>query len=364
MNKLISYTLLFLVFASSVAAADQSSLVESIRKQQFAFADAKALKNKAVAFILAGKIYEMGKHLYREKPEHLAPIVLAYAEAAPSYQEPVALALFREALPLYRLAYEEKHPIHIVPLISAADEAAVRNEPDLAFKWYKSAQDLLALHRPEGSFLEARQQMGLAYLFRQADQFRTTENWAHRSIKLLKKYKEEGSDFHAAGLYFQFGEVQRALKANMSALHSYEKALLIYVTHDQKERWMARRIGTVYKRLIEINYKLGDYKEACQTVADRLVFQEGGGKIIAYDPFGQFSYGYGKQKIGEIALRFSIGPDCRATGLKILQTQGITKEKAFSAITNLFLTPGRLRPGKHVTAEGELTDIWSIFLQN
>lgn len=364
MKNLVVITLLILVFTKFVAAADETTLTEKLYKQQLAFSDAKSLNDDAVAFILAGKIYEIGQNIYSDNPKSLAPIVLAYAEAAATYQEPVALELFKEALALFNLAYDQGDEIHIAPLILAADEASVRNEPEIAYEWYKLTQNLLASHRPNGSFLQARQDMGLAYLFRREGQIETSEAWALKSMALLEEYRVEGSAFDAAGILFQFAEVKRALNANAVAVGAYEKALSIYLTSDKKERWTARRIGTTYRRLIEVNYKMGDYHTACRSVADRFKFQRGGGKIIAFDPLGQFSPGPGKHKAGEIAFRFSIGSDCRAFDLQILKTIGVTKEQAYSAIANLFLTPGRLKPGKHVSAEGALTDIWPIFLQD
>lgn len=361
MKKHSIVALSILLCANLVVAQDGASLTEELHKQQKAFSDAKLLNDKAIAFLLAGNIYDIGHRLYVDDPKHLVPIVFSYAEAATAHQEPIALELYKEALPLFKDAFGEKDQINIAPLISAADEAARRKEPELAFGWYKEAQTLLTRHLPNGSFLEARKQMGLAYLFRRADQLGTSEEWAHRSMALLEKFREDGSAFDIAGLFFEYGEVKRALSINIAALHGYEKALSLYLSLDQDDRWIARRIGTVYGRLTEINYKLSEYQAACQNVASRLKFHGGEGKIIAYDPLGQFSSGHGKQKTGAIAFRFSISEDCRASDLHIMKTDGITKEEAYSAMMNLFLTPGRLTPGKHVTAEGELTDIWPVF---
>ncbi|MFC3051633.1 hypothetical protein [Kordiimonas pumila] len=347
------------VFACSsfALANDPAALQAKIDTNQKAYVEAESLRNKAVAFLLAGKIYKDATSLYKNTPHQYAPFVFLYAKAAATYREPVALSLFTDAIDLYQTAFGAGAAENLDPLLYAAAEATSRNETDQAYEWYKAVRVLLQRHFPNGSFYEARYKMGMAVLYRQAHDPRAIIE-AHESIKLLEKFKDPANTYQIATLYYELAETEWDRHETMLAKDAYEKSAALFTDYDTKER----RLLTIYSRLIDINYTLQNTAAVCENIIKFITFRPWANRYPAYDPSTRYTTWMRGRYLAEVSFTMTIGPDCKAHDIDISTLKGndINQQQVESWLKEMFFFPGDLK-NTAITAPVPYDATWRIF---
>lgn len=328
---------LLLLLPVGLPSAAQENLSISLEEARYAYTEAKNVGNKADTFLHAQRAYSIGRKLYANDPAKLAPITLAYANAAATYREPLALKTYEQALDEYAKAHGSEHPDLTRPLINAAEEAISRKEPKMAYAWLARARKILKNEQLQNNFLKARMHMGLARMFKNSGQMGRAEKHASRSLDLLSEQDTSGTFPENANLYFWHGQVMRSLKLNKQARQSYLKSLALFGQQDPD----ARKVLSIHTHLVEINHKLGDQQSLiknCHAVEAFENTRNSSQHYPLYDPSGIIG-GYQSDRIGELVANFTVGLDCKVRNIEVLGATGIDKTKAQKFLSQVYFTP-------------------------
>ncbi len=308
-----------------------------------AYRDSTALLHKADSFLHARRAYVIGRQLFADKPDELAPIAHAFALAAARYKEPVALKQYQFTLNLLVVAYGSGHGALTPVLVDAAEEAIHRKEPEMAYAWLKQAGELLDRDAPNGSYLGARVHLGLARLYLNSGEYDRAENQAAHAQDLAVEYQNTVNYPVDATFYFWHGQVMRMLGKYALAEASYMKALALYLEIEP----LARRVLSIHRRMVEVSHNLGKLDAATHHCLQAEVYENQrhmGHWYPVYDPNGRLSQ-FGKAKTGQIVAGFTRTKDCRADDIVIYKTRGISAEEAKRLIQHAYFTP-QLKNGK------------------
>ena len=341
-----------LILASMPALAqgppDKASLDDVVQ----AYSDSKALGQKASTFLHARAAYRVARKIYPKEATKLASFSWLYAQAAATYQDPLALYLFEKTLNYHTAAYGHADVRIAAPLIDAADEALHQNEPEMAYAWYSKAHKLLAWDQPNGSFEAARILIGLARLHRAADQLDKAREKAQKAVDLLYQHYSDGSPTSIASLIYRHGEIEQATGHVTEAFDAYTQSLSLFLEHDAS----APEIYSLHKRLVEVNHKFEreDEVTAHCIAAQKFHYTHKRSPIsgIVYDPTGRLS-GSQRQKQGKIRATFRKGTDCRLHDIEIHHADGITEKEAETLLAQAYYAPimmrGIISKGEYLT---------------
>ena len=338
--KLFVVLLTTLWVSNASFAGDQ---VTELGEVMAAYTEAKALGHKADTFLHARRAYTIATKIYSNDASKLAPHTLTYAQAAASYREPVALSLFKQSFNLYIAVHGQDDPALLIPLIDGADEAKSRKEPELAYRWYDTARDIIDQHNLNNSIESTRVQMGLAQLYLDAGELDRSLLFAHAAQAGMIQNTENMNPLLLAELYYTLAEVERAQTNNQAAQDAYKQSLQYYLEHEPH----ARRVQTLHKRLVEINHKLGNFDKA----TDHCLAYErwnnkknwiGWGPL--YDPAERLNE-VNKPKTGQILAAYERHANCRVTNVIIHKTIGIDEAEAKALLEQAYISP-RMKDGK------------------
>ncbi len=341
-KTVFSLLLVMLTLGAHALDDDRDSDIVALRKAIHSYSESKALGHKASTFLHARTAYRLARRQYLKSAKELAPHAFRYAEAAATYQNPIALGLFEQTLDLYVIAYDRDHASLVLPLIAAADEASRKDEYEMAYAWYLKASKLLARDKPNGSFASAQAYMGIARLHLRSRQIEKAKLKAQKAIDFLFQYYADGSPTDIGSIMYGLGEIERASGHDTDALDAYTQALAIYSKHDAS----ALEVFELHKRLVELNHKL---KRPAQIISHCLAAQQfqyarkrSPLRDIIYDPTGRLSDS-GHNKQGEFRATFRKGTDCRLHDIEIHQVNGVTRTEAKALLDQVYYAPVMMR---------------------
>lgn len=329
---------------SALSEAGACPASPSIQDAFGAYKDAKALRHKADAFLHAQRAYRLAAQKCSDDEPLLAALSFEYAKAAAFYSEPIAVDLFQRAITLYGDVYGVDAP-ELVPVLAAGgDEALLRDEPELAYQYFDTARDILAKHDTVHALSPAVVSMGLARLHHRSGELARADRFAGEAIEILERSVDVVPAPEQAKLYYYFGQVKRSRGENESALDAYTKALDMLLPRFPRERLVL----TLHKRLVEINYKIGNFEALAKHCVAAELWEDHRNMGIywpIFDPAGRLGPTSQEPISGQILAGFTKGPDCRIRDIKIHKTRGISVTDAKALLENAYFTP-RIRNGK------------------
>lgn len=316
----------------------------SIQDAQDAYHDARGLRHKADTFLHAQRAYRLARQECATDKPLLAKLSFEYAKAAAFYREPVALDLFERTVSLHRDVFGKNALELVVVFAEAGDEALLRDEPELAYRYFDAARDILTAQDTANSLGAAKVNMGLARLYRKSGELDRANQFATKAIAILEKSDGLIPAPSQAELYYYMGQVKRDRLDDMSARRAYATALNFLLPGYPRERLVL----TLHKRLVEMNYKIGDSERLAKHCVAAQLWEDHRNMGIywpIYDPAGRLGPSNQRPVVGQILAGFQRSADCRIRDIKIHKTRGITAAEAEELLKNAYFTP-RIRDGE------------------